>query len=152
MEILNYPETTFEKLPVTIFQEANEGAVNAAHEIANIIRSRQKEGRNAVLGLATGSTPIGLYAELVRMHKEEGLSFKNVITFNLDEYYPLEKDAYQSYHSFMHQHLFSLVDMDPANIHIPDGEWPKEEIKKYCLDLSPKVNFFNSGGISFIAF
>jgi glucosamine-6-phosphate deaminase len=71
MEIVNYPETTYEKLPVTIFEDASEGAISAAHEIAEIIRSKQREGRNAVLGLATGSSPINVYKELVRLHREE---------------------------------------------------------------------------------
>jgi glucosamine-6-phosphate deaminase len=73
------------------------------------------------------------------MHKEEGLSFKHVITFNLDEYYPIDKNAYQSYWSFMHRNLFNHIDIDPANIHIPDGSWPKEEIKKYCAAYEQKL-------------
>jgi len=97
------------------------------------------------LGLATGSSPISLYEELVRMHKEEGLSFKNVISFNLDEYYPIDKDAFQSYRSFMFRHLFSHIDMDISNIHIPDAELPKEEIKKHCQDYEQKIK--SSGGI-----
>ncbi|MBS1592312.1 MAG: glucosamine-6-phosphate deaminase [Bacteroidetes bacterium] len=123
---------SFEKIPVKIFDTPKQGSINAAKEIAALIKEKQKKGQDCILGLATGSTPITLYAELVRMHKEEGLSFKNVITFNLDEYYPLQKEALQSYWSFMHRHLFNHVDIDPANIHIPNGQWPKEEIKKYC--------------------
>ncbi|MBA4198418.1 MAG: glucosamine-6-phosphate deaminase [Chitinophaga sp.] len=123
---------SFEKIPVKIFDTPREGSVYAAKEIASLIKEKQQKGQDCVLGLATGSTPITLYAELVRMHKEEGLSFKNVITFNLDEYYPLQKEALQSYWSFMHRHLFNHVDIEPSNIHIPNGQWPKEEIKKYC--------------------
>ncbi|MBS1579440.1 MAG: glucosamine-6-phosphate deaminase [Bacteroidetes bacterium] len=123
---------SFEKIPVKIFDTPKQGSIHAAKEIAALIKEKQKKGQDCILGLATGSTPITLYAELVRMHKEEGLSFKNVITFNLDEYYPLQKEALQSYWSFMHRHLFNHVDIDPANIHIPNGQWPKEEIKKYC--------------------
>jgi glucosamine-6-phosphate deaminase len=80
-----------------------------------------------------------MYAELVRLHKEEGLSFKNVISFNLDEYYPIDKDAYQSYWSFMHRHLFNHVDIDPSNIHLPNGNAPKEEMKKYCESFEKMI-------------
>jgi glucosamine-6-phosphate deaminase len=95
--------------------------------------------------MATGGTPILLYAELVRMHREEGLSFKNVITFNLDEYYPIGKEAYQSYWAFMHRHLFNHIDINPANIHIPDGTWPKDEIKQRCAAYEKQ--FEDAGGI-----
>ena len=124
---------SFEKIPVKIFTTPQEGSVFVAQEIATLIREKQRRKEDCVLGLATGSTPISLYAELVRMHKEEGLSFKNVITFNLDEYYPLQRQALQSYWSFMHRHLFAHIDIDPANIHIPNGELPKEDIKKHCI-------------------
>jgi glucosamine-6-phosphate deaminase len=129
----------FEKIPVKIFTTPKEGSKAAAREIAQLIRSKAAEKVPCVLGLATGSTPISLYAELVRMHKEEGLSFKNVITFNLDEYYPIEPEALQSYHNFMHRNLFSKVDVDPANIHIPDGRVPKEKIKEYCQEYESKI-------------
>ena len=92
-----------------------------AADIASLIRSRAKEGRRAVLGLATGSTPIPLYAELVRLHREEGLSFANVTTFNLDEYTGLAPDHDQSYRWFMQQQLFNHVDVKPAETHVPDG-------------------------------
>ena len=124
---------SFEKIPVKIFTTPLEGSAFVAQEIASLIREKQRRKEDCVLGLATGSTPISLYAELVRMHKEEGLSFKNVITFNLDEYYPLQKEALQSYWSFMQRHLFAHIDIDPANIHIPNGELAKEDIKKHCI-------------------
>jgi glucosamine-6-phosphate deaminase len=110
-----------------------------AKEIAQLIREKAAKEQPCVLGMATGNTPVLLYKELVRMHKEEGLSFKHVITFNLDEYYPIDKNAYQSYWSFMHRNLFNHIDIDPANIHIPDGSWPKEEIKKYCAAYEQKL-------------
>ena len=124
----------FEKVPVQIFPSPAEGSAFVAQEIASLIKEKAAEGKNCVLGLATGSTPIKLYKELVRLHKEEGLSFKNVISFNLDEYFPIEPDAPQSYWSFMHHHLFNHIDIDPKNIHIPSGKWPKDEIKKHCAD------------------
>src|SRR5256885_1523660 len=123
---------SFEKIPVEIFANSKEGSKYAAAEIVKLITQKQNANENCVLGLATGSTPITLYAELVRLHKEENLSFKNVISFNLDEYYPIEKDAVQSYWSFMHRHLFDYVDIDPKNIHIPNGTLPKEQIKEHC--------------------
>jgi len=124
---------SFEKIPVKIFTTPKSGSAYVASEIASLIKEKQRRGEDCVLGLATGSTPISLYAELVRLHKEEGLSFKNVITFNLDEYYPLEREALQSYWSFMHRHLFSHVDIDKANIHIPNGELAKDDVKKHCI-------------------
>src|SRR3954466_7945154 len=124
MEVLNFPETTFEKLPVTIFKDAREGAISVAREIASLIRDKQKRGEKAVIGLATRSSPINVYKELVRMHKDENLSFGNVITFNLDEYYPMHPDELQSYVYFMHEHLFNHIDIRPENIHIPDGTLP----------------------------
>lgn len=132
--------TSYEKIPVQIFETPFQGSAFAAVQIANLIRARQMEGKKCVLGLATGSTPISLYKELVRMHKEEGLSFANVVTFNLDEYYPLEREAVQSYWSFMHRNLFDHVDINPANIYIPNGEWKQEEIKKYCLDYEAQID------------
>ena len=136
---------SFEKIPCEIFSNPKEGSRYAAKEIAALIKAKQSSGEKCVLGLATGSTPINMYAELVRMHKEEGLSFKNVVTFNLDEYYPLEKDAYQSYWSFMHRHLFNHIDIDAANIHIPNGEWKKENIKEKCQEYEQMIE--DAGGI-----
>ncbi len=123
---------SFEKIPVKIFTTSTEGSNAVAAQIASLIKERQAQKANCVLGMATGSTPILLYKELVRLHKEEGLSFKNVITINLDEYYPIDKTAYQSYWSFMHRHLFDLVDIKPENIHIPNGEWAQDSIKESC--------------------
>src|SRR6516225_5324450 len=91
----------FEKIPISIFDSADGASKFVAKEIADLIRQRQKEGKRAILGLATGSSPKKVYAELIRLHKEEGLSFKNVVSFNLDEYYPMQPNAPQSYHRFM---------------------------------------------------
>jgi glucosamine-6-phosphate deaminase len=136
---------SFEKIPVKIYKTPQNGSEYVAGEIASLIKEKQSKAQLCILGLATGSTPISLYAELVRMHQEEGLSFKNVITFNLDEYYPLERYALQSYWSFMHRHLFDHIDIDPSNIHMPNGEWPKEDIKKYCLEYEQAIE--SAGGI-----
>jgi glucosamine-6-phosphate deaminase len=136
---------SFEKIPVRIYPDLKEGSKFAAREIADLIRSKQAAGQSCVLGLATGSTPRSMYAELVRLHKEEGVSFKNVITFNLDEYYPIENDALQSYNRFMKTHLFDHIDIDPKNIHIPNGETPKENIKAHCLEYERMIE--DAGGI-----
>ncbi|WP_276483306.1 glucosamine-6-phosphate deaminase [Paraflavitalea pollutisoli] len=136
---------SFEKIPVNIYSDLKQGSKSVAREIANLIRSKQAKWEKCVLGLATGSTPKSLYAELVRLHKEEGLSFKNVITFNLDEYYPIEKDALQSYNRFMQVQLFDHIDIEPENIHIPDGEISKDHIKAHCLQYEQKIE--EAGGI-----
>lgn len=132
-------ETRFEKLPVKVYENEDIASVNVASRIANIIREKQKSGKNAVLGLATGATPVKVYKELARLHKEEGLSFKNVITFNLDEYYPMQPDSKQSYVRFMDENLFDHIDIDRKNIHIPDGTLEKEDIADYCLDYEKKI-------------
>ncbi|HXO76041.1 MAG TPA: glucosamine-6-phosphate deaminase [Puia sp.] len=136
---------SFEKIPVKIFHSLEEGSRFIGKEIATLIREKEAKGEKTVLGLATGSSPKSLYAELVRLHREEKLSFKNVVTFNLDEYYPIDNDALQSYNRFMKEQLFSKVDIDPANCHIPNGQWKKEEIKKHCTEYEQLIE--KAGGI-----
>jgi glucosamine-6-phosphate deaminase len=135
----------FERIPVKIFTGAGEGGAFVAGEIAKAIREKAGQDKMCVLGLATGSTPKTVYAELVRLHKEEGLSFKNVIAFNLDEYYPIEGEALQSYNNYMRRLLFDQVDIDPQNIHIPDGNLPKEEVKAHCIAYERLIE--EAGGI-----
>lgn len=136
---------SFELIPVAIHKTAKEGSVGVAKTIASLIREKQKAEQLCVLGLATGSTPKNLYAELVRMHREEKLSFKNVITFNLDEYYPMAPDSLASYHRFMNEQLFNHVDIEPKNIHIPDGTISKDDIKAYCEKYESDIQ--KAGGI-----
>ncbi len=136
---------SFEKIPVKIFPTPKEGSLFVAQQIAAFIRDKQQKKEKAVLGLATGSTPKSLYAELVWMHKHEKLSFRNVITFNLDEYYPIDKVALQSYNRFMRANLFDHIDINPKNIHIPDGEIKKEDIKEYCRQYEKMIQ--DAGGI-----
>ncbi len=136
---------SFEKIPCKIFGDLYKGSHYVAKEIANLIREKQKKKEKCVLGLATGSTPKSLYKELVRMHKEEKLSFKNVVTFNLDEYYPIENDALQSYNRFMRVNLFDHVDINPKNIHIPNGEIAKEKVKEHCRQYEKMIE--DAGGI-----
>ncbi len=135
----------FEKIRSSIHENSESASHYVACEIAELIRSRQKEGKNVVLGLATGSTPTKLYDYLVRFHKEEGLSFKNVITFNLDEYYPMEPDSIHSYVRFMKEHLFDHIDIPAKNIHIPDGTLEKEDVRAFCLDYEKKIQ--QAGGL-----
>ncbi|WP_443937349.1 glucosamine-6-phosphate deaminase [Pedobacter sp. MW01-1-1] len=132
-------ETRFEKLPVTVFENPKIASINVAHRIANLIKTKQANNAPAVLGLATGVTPIAVYSELVRLHKEEGLSFQNVITFNLDEYYPMQPTSAQSYVTFMNENLFDHIDIKKENIHIPDGTLALEDIPAFCLDYEKKI-------------
>ncbi len=136
---------SFEKIPVKIYKNPTEGSNALATQIAHLIKEKQAQNLPCVLGMATGATPILLYKELVRMHKEEGLSFKNVVTVNLDEYYPIPRNAYQSYWSFMHRHLFDHIDIDPKNIHLPNSEWTKEELKEKCVAYEQTIE--KLGGI-----
>ncbi len=134
-----------EKIPVRIVANPLEASICVANEIAALIRGRQSEGKQCVLGLATGSTPIGVYSELVRMHREEKLSFLSVITFNLDEYFPMHPKSLQSYRRFMQEHLFDHIDVDPANAHVPDGLVHEDEVESWCEQWEEKIA--NAGGI-----
>jgi glucosamine-6-phosphate deaminase len=142
-----FEETRFEKIHNEIFKNSGEASLIVAQEIAQLIKTKQEKNKTCVLGLATGSSPIKVYEELVRMHKEEGLSFSNVITFNLDEYYPMTKENNQSYFHFMHQHLFNHIDINPENINIPDGTVAFEDLNQYCIDY--EMNIKNAGGLDF---
>lgn len=133
-----------EHIPTQIFKTSEEASVFVANEIANLIRQKQKEGKPCVLGLATGSTPTRVYAELIKLHKQ-GLSFKNVITFNLDEYYPIEPTSLQSYVRFMNEHLFDSIDIPKTNINIPDGTLPKDKVADFCKQYDAKID--SLGGI-----
>jgi len=135
----------FEKIPTKIFKDYKEAEKLIAYEIVSLINKKKKENKLAVLGLATGSTPTKIYKELVRMHKEEGLSFDNVVCFNLDEYYPMQPNALQSYVRFMKEHLFNHIDIKAENVHIPDGRIPKNKITEYCRNYEEKIESY--GGI-----
>ena len=141
----SFEETRFEKLHNVIFDTSNNASKQVAARIAKLIKDKQAEDTLCVLGLATGSTPISVYRELVRLHKEEGLSFKNVVSFNLDEYYLISKSDLQSYHYFMHVNLFNHIDILPENIHIPNGELAQEEVRPFCNAYEEKIKAY--GGI-----
>jgi len=142
-----FEETRFEKIHNVIFSNSITGSVVVAREIADLIKSKQANDKICVLGLATGSSPIKVYEELVRMHKEEGLSFQNVVTFNLDEYLPMEKNSIHSYYYFMHEHLFNHIDIKPENVNIPDGMISRDELHQYCIDYELKIQEY--GGLDF---
>jgi glucosamine-6-phosphate deaminase len=131
-------QSEIEKIPTHVFQTSEQGSVYVANEIAALIKSRQAEGKQCVLGLATGSTPTRMYAELISLHKK-GLSFKNVHTFNLDEYYPMPPNSLQSYVRFMNEHLFDELDIPKENIHIPDGTLAKDKVAEFCKSYDAKI-------------
>ena len=135
----------FEKIPVQVFGQAIDASKEIARRIADRIHFRAAKDENCVLGLATGSTPVSVYAELVRMHREDGLSFKNVVTFNLDEYFPMQPNELQSYVRFMHEHLFDHIDILPENINIPDGTLAKADVPEFCAKYETKIELL--GGI-----
>jgi glucosamine-6-phosphate deaminase len=134
-----------ERISTIVIDDADALAIAVAHRIARVVQGRQAEGLGTVLGLATGSTPLGVYRELVRLHREAGLSFRNVTTFNLDEYVPMDPGNRHSYHRFMWEHLFSHVDIDPAHVHIPRGALLRGEIAAACLAYEDAIR--EAGGI-----
>jgi len=130
---------------IHICATAEAASIKVARVIADEIIKKRSLGQQLVLGLATGNTPKMVYQELVRMHREEGLSFQNVISFNLDEYYPLKETHPLSYHSFMNQHLFDHIDIAQSNIHLPYGEWDVARLGDYCKAYDQKIK--QHGGI-----
>jgi glucosamine-6-phosphate deaminase len=137
--------TTVERVPVTVYEQPQDASRAAAREIAELVESRAAAGKKTVLGLATGSTPVGVYDELVRLHREEGVSFKTAVTFNLDEYWPMQPDALQSYHRFMREHLFDHIDIPVDAIHIPDGTLPRADVLAACVRYEEQIR--EAGGI-----
>ncbi len=133
------------RVPTYIFNSNRDLARSVARTIAAVIRERNSFGQNAVLGLPTGSTPTGVYRELVRMHREEGLDFSGVVTFNVDEYYGLHPDQMQSYHYTMRRALFDHVNIPAANIHIPDGTVSLDQMEAYCRHYEDLIE--RAGGI-----
>ena len=137
--------TRMEKVPTDIYESPEEGAAQIALDVAQVIREKQKAGRFCVLALAGGVSPRGIYSQLVRMHREEGLSFRNVIVFNLYEYYPLAADAINSNLNALREMLLDQVDIDKQNIFSPDGTIPKDTIFEYCRLYEQRIESF--GGI-----
>jgi glucosamine-6-phosphate deaminase len=121
-----------ERTALELFSDYRKASVAAAERITALIQKHNYTAKATVLGLATGSTPIALYRELIRRHKEDGLDFSRVITFNLDEYWPIQPDAPQSYHRYMQENLFKHLNIIPENIHILNGMVSEEELENYC--------------------
>lgn len=134
-----------ERIPCSIYSRASDASVAVANEIAELIRWKAERGEQCVLGLVTGSSPVNVYGELIRQHRECGLSFANVVTFNLDEYYPMQPYELQSLSRFIHEHLIDHVDIPPSNVHIPDGTVAKDEVASYCREFEQQI--IDSGGI-----
>ena len=136
----------FEKVSTSIFEDSNKASYDVAKEIVDTMLQKQRQGKNFVLGLATGSTPIKVYEYLVEFHQKQNVSFYNVITFNLDEYYPMTPESIHSYVRFMNEHLFDHLDIKKENIHIPDGTLKgAENIRAFCEEYEQRIEAF--GGI-----
>jgi glucosamine-6-phosphate deaminase len=133
------------KIPTLVFAASSQASRHVALLIESLIRQNNSAGRPTVLGLATGSTPVGLYRELIRLHKEAGLDFSRVVTFNLDEYYPMDPGDQQSYRRWMKETLFEHINMSPENIHIPDGTISDQEIQNFCAGFEQKIR--RAGGL-----
>ena len=140
-----FEENRFEKLHNISFDSPIAGSIAVADEISKIIQAKQNKNKMCVLGLATGSSPISVYKRLIELHQKEGLSFKNVITFNLDEYFGLEKIDINSYYRFMHDNLFNHIDINPKNINIPASKLRSNQIINYCKNYEKKI--LKAGGI-----
>lgn len=130
-----------EKMPVVIFERYSDMCKKAAAMIAELVRGKP----NAVLGLATGSTPIGVYRELIRMQREEGLDFSAVTFFNLDEYYPIRRESIQSFYRFMKENFFNYIEAREEQIHVPDGTLREEAVEAYCEQFERAIR--DAGGI-----
>jgi len=133
------------KIPTLVFPTANQASRHVALMIESLIRQNNSANRPTVLGLATGSTPVGLYRELIRLHKEAGLDFSRVVTFNLDEYYAMQPDDVHSYNLWMQETLFKHINIKPENIHIPDGMTPTDDVEEYCARYEQMIR--RAGGI-----
>ena len=129
-----------EKIKTLVYNDALEGSKYIAKKIQELIEKNNKQNKKTVLGLATGSSPLKLYAELIRLHKEENLSFTNVISFNLDEYFPMKPDAVQSYHKFMFDNLFNHIDIKKENVNIPDGTLNEANVVAFCNQYESKID------------
>lgn len=138
---------SYEKIDTAIYATAEEACNATAEEIAALIKHKRSKGQVTVLGLATGATPKKVYKALIRLHQQKGLSFKNIVTFNLDEYYSLQPDALQSYRRFMEENLFNHIDIEKENCFLPHGGIPLEMVKMHCEEYEKKIESF--GGIDF---
>ncbi len=139
--------TVREKMPVVIVEQHSDFARIIADRISDLIREKNARGETTVLGLATGSTPIEIYRELIRRHQEEGLDFSQVVTFNLDEYYPMQPDSIHSFRRYMEENLFDGVNIPPENIHFPRGDVPRDQVERESAQYEQQIR--DAGGIDF---
>src|SRR5436309_803763 len=135
------------RVPTLVFPTSSQAARHVALMIESLIRQNNSAGRPTVLGLPTGSTPVGLYRELIRLRKD-GLDFSRVVTFNLDEYYPMQPDDPHSYRLWMNETFFDHVNIPPGNINIPDGTIPPTEVEDWCMRYEQKIR--RAGGIDLL--
>ena len=140
-----FEEQRFEKLHNVVFDSPLQASKIVALEIADLIKKKDSNGKKCILGLSTGSSPMSVYKELVRLHKDEGLSFKNVITFNLDEYSDINQDDLNSYHFYMYENLFNKIDILHQNINIPKSNLDNQTMRSYCMKYDKKI--MDLGGI-----
>ena len=136
-----------EKIPTVVTDDPDTLSIRVADRIEAVMRAAARDGRRAVLGLATGSTPIGVYRELIRRHRTQGLSFAGVETFNLDEYWPMQPDSIHSYHRFMWENFFSHIDIPAAQVHLPPGIVDRHDAAAACAAYEASI--IAAGGIDF---
>jgi glucosamine-6-phosphate deaminase len=139
------PRVALERIRTVLVDDHDAVGLLVARRIAEVVRARRSAGQRTVLGLATGSTPIGVYRELIRLHQQDGLSFADVTTFNLDEYYPMDPGSIHSYHRFMWENLFAQLDILPSNVHIPRGDVPRDAVDAECRRYEESIRA--AGGI-----
>lgn len=151
----NFPNTAdeksylrFERIPVSIYKDADLASIEVANQVASIIKIKQLKNENCLISFAAGSSTVAFYEELVRLHKKEGLSFHNVLSFNIDEFYPMSPDSIQSYSKFIHEHLLKHIDIQKSNIFVPDGSLPMEKVNEFCAAYEEKID--SNGGLDVI--
>ena len=140
-----FEEQRFEKLHNIVFDSPEVASRVVAREIGDLIKNKSLIGEKCVLGLSTGSSPISVYKELVRLHENDGLTFKNVVSFNLDEYFDVKKSDLNSYHFYMYENLFNKIDIPKQNVNIPDSNLDRKSMRTYCSKYEKKIA--DMGGI-----
>ncbi|WP_418172012.1 PIG-L family deacetylase [Alistipes indistinctus] len=138
----------FEKVYTNIFTSESSGSMYVAREIENCIREKQKFGELCILGITTGKSPVGVFRALVEIHKKENLSFRNVVVFSLDEFFPISPKEQQSRNWLIHESLLDHVDILPENIHIPDSTLPLDKVAAFCRDYEAKIEEY--GGLDLL--
>lgn len=138
----------FEKINTTILPAEEAGSMYIAREIESCIREKQKFGELCILGITTGKSPVGTFRALVDIHQKEGLSFRNVVVFSLDEFFPISPKEQQSRNWIIHENLLNHIDILPENIHIPDATLPQDKVADFCRDYESKIEEY--GGLDLL--